>query len=83
MATPITGSPGKWWSAERKSEEVIVAMIGVDNITRRSEGPLARWRSRNGQDRYAVEEPRRSLGPVANTPGKVECDRSTAWGRAV
>ena len=42
VATPITGSPGKWWSAERKSEEVIVAVIGVDNITRRSEGPLAR-----------------------------------------
>jgi hypothetical protein len=41
-------------------------MIGVDNITRRSEGPLARWRSRNGQDRVAVEEPRRSLGPGTN-----------------
>ena len=66
VATPITGSPGKWWSAERKSEEAIVAMIGVDNITRRSEGPLARRRPRNGQDRVAVEEPRRSLGPVAN-----------------
>jgi hypothetical protein len=43
VARPITGSPGKWWSAERKSEEVVLAMIGVDNITRRSEGPLARW----------------------------------------
>ena len=42
VAMPITGGPGKWWSAERKSEEGIVAMIGVDNITRRSEGPLAR-----------------------------------------
>ena len=42
VATPITGGPGKWWSAERKSEEATVAMIGVDNITRRSEGPLAR-----------------------------------------
>ena len=42
VATPITGCPGKWWSAERKSEEVVVAVIGVDNITRRSEGPLAR-----------------------------------------
>ena len=58
-------------------------MIGVDNITRRSEGPLARWRSRNGQDRVAVEEPRRSLGPVANARGGAECGRSTAWGRAV
>src|SRR6266542_3174345 len=28
-AKPITGGPGKWWSAERKSEEAIaVAMIG-------------------------------------------------------
>ena len=41
-AKPITGSTGKWWNAERQSAEVIVAMIGVDNITRRSEGPLAR-----------------------------------------
>ncbi len=40
VAIPITGSTGKWWSAERKSEEAVVAMIGVDNITRRSEGPL-------------------------------------------
>ena len=31
----------KWWSAERKSEEGVLAMIGADNITRRSEGPLA------------------------------------------
>ena len=42
VAKPITGRPGKWWNAERKSEEVVVAMIGADNITRRSEGPLAR-----------------------------------------
>ena len=42
VATPITGGPGKGWSAERKSEEVVLAMIGADNITRRSEGPLAR-----------------------------------------
>jgi len=30
----------KWRSAERKSEEGVLAMIGADNITRRSEGPL-------------------------------------------
>jgi hypothetical protein len=41
-AKPISGGPVKWWSVERKSEEDIVAVIGVDNRTRRSEGPLAR-----------------------------------------
>jgi hypothetical protein len=40
-AKPISGGPVKWWSVERKSEEGVVAVIGVDNITRRSEGPLA------------------------------------------
>jgi hypothetical protein len=39
---PISGGPGKWCRAERKSEEAVVAMIGADNITRRSEGPLVR-----------------------------------------
>jgi hypothetical protein len=27
VAKPITGSTGKWWSAGRKSEEVIVVMM--------------------------------------------------------
>lgn len=41
-AKPISGRTVKWWSVERKSEEGVVAVIGADNITRRSEGPLAR-----------------------------------------
>jgi hypothetical protein len=41
-AKPISGGPVKWWSVERRSEEAVVAMIGADNITRRSEGPLVR-----------------------------------------
>jgi hypothetical protein len=81
-AKPITGRTGKWWSAERKSEEAIVVMIGADNITRRSEGPLARC-AITQRPRRCAEEPRRSLGPVANSSGKLECGRSTAWGRAV
>ena len=28
VAKPATGRPGKWWSAERKSEEFVVARIG-------------------------------------------------------
>ena len=82
-AKPITGSTGKGWSAERKSEEAVVAMIGVDNRTRRSEGPLARCAITQRPRPVSAEEPRRSLGPSANTPGRVECGRSTAWGRAV
>ena len=66
VATPITGSPGKWWSVERKSEEVIRAMIGADNITRRSKGPLARCAIKQRPRLEAAEEPRRSLGPTAN-----------------
>ncbi len=66
VAIPITGSTGKWWSAERKSEEAVVAMIGVDNITRRSEGPLARCAIKQRPRLVRAEEPRRSLGPIAN-----------------
>ncbi len=36
----LSAWPAKWWSVERKSEEGVVARIGVDNTTRRSEGPL-------------------------------------------
>jgi hypothetical protein len=31
---PITGGPGKWQAAERKSEGVVVAIDGRDNTTR-------------------------------------------------
>jgi hypothetical protein len=41
VVKPITGRTGKGWNAERQSEEIIVAMIGVDNITRRSEGSIS------------------------------------------
>jgi hypothetical protein len=45
LSVPVTAKPisviVKWWSVERKSEEGVVAMIGVDNTTRRSEGPPA------------------------------------------
>jgi hypothetical protein len=33
-ALPITGDPGKWQAAERKSEGVVVAIEGRDNTTR-------------------------------------------------
>ncbi len=33
-ALPITGDPGKWQAAERKSEGVVVAIDGRDNTTR-------------------------------------------------
>ena len=48
-AKPISGDPVKWWSVERKSEEGIVAVIGVDNTTRRSEGPPARCARPTGE----------------------------------
>jgi len=41
-------------------------MIGVDNITRRSEGPLARCAIKQRPRLTRAEEPRRSLGPIAN-----------------
>ena len=67
-AKPISGSPVKWRSAERKSEKGVVAMIGVDNTTRRSEGPLARCATATAKTPW-VEELRGSLGPVANPGG--------------
>ena len=33
-ALPITGGPGKWQGAERKSEGAVVAIEGRDNTTR-------------------------------------------------
>ena len=48
-AKPISGDPVKWWSVERKSEEGIVAVIDVDNTTRRSEGPPARCARPTGE----------------------------------
>src|SRR5207247_9353104 len=81
-AEPITGGPGKWWSAERKSEEAVaVAMIGGTPEPVVAKG-LEPGGGGNGQD-PRVEEPRRPLGPAANAGGGAECDRSTAWGRAV
>jgi hypothetical protein len=55
-AKPISGRTVKWWSVERKSEEGVVAVIGADNITRRSEGPLARcaWPTGEGCGGTAV-----------------------------
>ena len=57
-------------------------MIGVDNITRRSEGPLAGCARATAKTALTVEEPRESLGPVANSDGVGERDRSTAQGKA-
>ena len=77
VATPITGGPGKWWSAERKSEEVVVAMIGVDNITRRSEGPLARCaikqrpRSDNGRGASQIAGAGRQRRGERNVAGRL------------
>ena len=93
-AKPISGDPVKWWSVERKSEEGIVAVIGVDNTTRRSEGPPARCArptgkgARDCRERLFALEIRspenrvRVLGLVANTGGFVECGGPTAWGKA-
>lgn len=92
-AIPISGDPVKWWSVERKSEEGVVAVIGVDNITRRSEGPPARCACLTGEGcegllnairpRIRSSENRvRVLGFGANTGGFVECGGSTAWGKA-
>ncbi len=67
-AKPISGSPVKWRSAERKSEKGVVAMIGVDNITRRSEGPLARCATATAKTRRG-RGASRALGPVANPGG--------------
>ena len=41
-------------------------MIGVDNITRRSEGPLARCAIKQRPRLATAEEPRRSLGSMTN-----------------
>ena len=93
-AKPISGDPVKWWSVERKSEEGIVAVIDVDNTTRRSEGPPARCARPTGEGceglpstairpRLCSPENRvRVLGLVANTGGFVECGGPTAWGKA-
>jgi hypothetical protein len=93
MAKPISGDPVKWWSVERKSEEGVVAVIDVDNTTRRSEGPPARcaWLTGEGlrdcrERLFALvrlsENRVRALGSVVNTGGSVECGWSTAWGKA-
>jgi hypothetical protein len=73
---PAWGAPGSGDTYNRKYREVverraevgggIVAMIGVDNITRRSEGPLARCAIKQRSRLVRAEEPRRSLGPIAN-----------------
>ena len=78
-ARPISVKSVKWRSVERKSEEVVVAMIGADNITVRSEGPLAGWRmqqprpSGRGASRSAwaggQPEWRRGMRPV-DCPGE-------------
>lgn len=92
-AKPISGDPVKWWSVERKSEEGVVAVIDVDNTTRRSEGPPARcaWLTGEGlrdcrERLFALvrlsENRVRALGSVVNAGGFVECDWSTAWGKA-
>ena len=39
-ALPITGSPGKWQAAERKSEGVVVATTAGTTQPDPSEGPL-------------------------------------------
>jgi hypothetical protein len=57
-------------------------MIGVDNTTRRSEGPLAGCAIATAKTAMTVEEPRGSLGPVTNPGGVGECGRSTARGKA-
>jgi hypothetical protein len=57
-------------------------MIGVDNTTRRSEGPLAGCATTTAKTAQIVEEPRGSLGPVTNSGGVEECGRSTAQGKA-
>ena len=76
LGLPAWGAPGSGDTYNRKYREVVecraevgggvVAMIGVDNITRRSEGPLARCAVKQRSRLVRAEEPRRSLGPIAN-----------------
>jgi len=88
-------SPGNGEAVERKSEEVVLAMTGADNITRRSEGPLARCAKRTVSDRgiavrldtHPLKAARsmngaRGLGLPANALGRAECAQPTAWGKA-
>jgi hypothetical protein len=75
-ATPISGSPVKWRSAERKSEKVVVAMIGVDNTTRRSEGPLARCATAQPRPRGG-----RGASRVAGASGQPWWRQGNAAGR--
>jgi len=82
VAKPITGSTGKGWSAERKSEEVVVAMIGrtTQPVVAKDLQPGARSRNGQGLGPRSLAD---RFGSAANTSGKVECGWSTAWGRAV
>ena len=83
--------PGSSEAYKRSTREVverraevgggIVAVIGVDNTTRRSEGPPAGCVIATAKTLW-VEEPCESLGSVVNLCGVRECGRSTARGKA-
>jgi len=50
-AVSITGGPGKWQAAERKSEGVVVAIEGRDNITRSERrAPASSMHRREGEE---------------------------------
>jgi hypothetical protein len=74
-AKPISSDPAKRRSAERKSEGAIGSWDGVDNTTRRSEGPLAECASRTGT---AAGLPRRDRG---HSPAHREVTRSGTGNR--
>jgi len=85
--------PGSGEAYKRRPREVVerraevggghtVAMIGVDNTTRRSEGSPARCAAATAKTLW-VEELRGPLGSAVNAGGVVECGWSTAWWKAV
>jgi hypothetical protein len=94
--TPISSDPAKWRSAERKSEEAVVAATGMDNTTAGSEGPPAGWASLTaGRPRglpwgYQLRSPQGDQGPVRaggclggrQRGGDAECGWPTARGKA-
>jgi hypothetical protein len=95
-AKPISSDLAKWWSAERKSEEVVGVRTSGTAQPGPSEGPLARCAvqavttvgSPDGLVTHPparaeeVYGPHREAGVGRQRRGAAECGRSTAWGES-
>ncbi len=101
LRCPVKGeadkcSPRKRSSAQRKSAQVVVTMMGTDNITCPSEGPVAGCvagvlsisgdeglRSPTRRGSYELRSETQITRMTRQRPGKAECGSSTVQGNAV